>query len=256
MSWMAETSRAMTTKRIVVLSQSTSIPVMSEQREIAPRMTHQRVMGRAMPRRFSQTASWRFARARRRLYLDQLSGSPTTEQASRIYHSHVRLSEWQAREFVAPLGMWSRVCCAQPAAGGTRLVMAQIKPASSRAIAAVTKLVRLAAAGELAIAGAQPQLRLPGDLSDWPGLRFLSASQLETDPVRETVTPGFDQQPAGCAVAGLGEAAVFDTRTARMLGWRQSEVGHQLARIGKTRQVAQFGDKRCRVDQDHATHRL
>ena len=36
-----------------------------------------------------------------------------------------------------------RVCCAQPAAGGTRRAMTQMKPASSRAIAAVTILAGL-----------------------------------------------------------------------------------------------------------------
>src|SRR5690348_9743404 len=40
----------------------------------------------------------------------------------------------------------------------------------------------LAAASDLAIAGAQPQLRLPGDLADRPGLLFLSEPQLTADP--------------------------------------------------------------------------
>src|SRR6516164_1460421 len=33
---------------------------------------------------------------------------------------------------------------------------------------------RVAAAREFAVARAQPQLRFPDDLADWPGLRFLS----------------------------------------------------------------------------------
>ena len=37
--------------------------------------------------------------------------------------------------------------------------------------------MRLAAASELAIAGAQPQLRFPGDLADHPGLLLLSEPQ-------------------------------------------------------------------------------
>jgi hypothetical protein len=41
-----------------------------------------------------------------------------------------------------------------------------------------------------------------------------------------------------------------------MLGRHQAEIGHQLARIGKTREVAQFGDQRRRIDQCHAAHRL
>src|SRR5215469_9268024 len=66
---------------------------------------------------------------------------------------------------------------------------------------------RFAGAGEFAIARAQPQLRLPGDLADRFGLVLLAQQQLTADPGRETVTPGrLDQQPTGRAVAGLGEA--------------------------------------------------
>jgi hypothetical protein len=105
--------------------------------------------------------------------------------------------------------------------------MAQMKPASSRAIAPVTTLAGLATAGESAIARAQPQLRVPGDLADRPGLLLLPEPQLAADPRREAVTPGrLDQQPTSGLVAGLGEAAAFDAGTARMLGWHQSEIGH------------------------------
>src|SRR6516165_10513730 len=77
---------------------------------------------------------------------------------------------------------------------------------------------RLAAASELAIASAQPQLRLQGDLADRPGLLLLSEPQLTAHSGWEAVGPGrLDQQPASRAVAGLGKAAAFDARTARML---------------------------------------
>src|SRR6516162_9363519 len=93
---------------------------------------------------------------------------------------------------------------------------------------------RLAAASELAIAGAQPQLRLPGDLADRLGLLLLPKPQFAADPGREAVGPGcLDQQPAGRAVAGLGKPAAFDARTARMLRWHQPEIGHQLTRIAE-----------------------
>jgi hypothetical protein len=116
---------------------------------------------------------------------------------------------------------------------------------------------RLAGAGELATARAQPQLRFPGDFADRLGLLVLPEHQLAADPGREAVGLGrLDQQPAGRAVAGLGEAAAFDARTARMLGWHQPEIGHQLARIGKAREVAQFGNQRRRIDRGHAAHRL
>src|SRR5882724_8750429 len=89
---------------------------------------------------------------------------------------------------------------------------------------------RLAATGELAIARAQSQLRLPGDLADRLGLLLLPEQQFAADPGREAVGPGrLDQQPAGGTISGLGEAAAFDAGTSRMLARHQPEIGHQLA---------------------------
>src|SRR6516225_7721703 len=48
---------------------------------------------------------------------------------------------------------------------------------------------RFAAAGQLAVARAQSQLSVPGDLADQPGLRFLSEPKLAADPGWEAVTP-------------------------------------------------------------------
>src|SRR6267154_4541057 len=77
---------------------------------------------------------------------------------------------------------------------------------------------RLAGAGEPAIARAQPQLPLPGDVSDQLGLALLPEQQLAADPGREAVGPGrLDQQPTGGTISSLGEAAAFDAGTARML---------------------------------------
>ena len=84
---------------------------------------------------------------------------------------------------------------------------------------------RFAPAGELAVARAQSQLGFPGDLADRPGLRLLPKPKLAADAGREAVAPSsLDQQPAGGAVASLGKAAAFDTCTARMLRWHQSEI--------------------------------
>ena len=93
-------------------------------------------------------------------------------------------------------------------------------------------------------------VRLPGNVADRLGLLLLSQKQLAADPRREAVTPGrLDQQPAGRAVAGFGEAAASDACTARMLARHQPEIGHQLARIGEAREVAQFSDQRSDDDQ-------
>src|SRR5277367_3053095 len=70
---------------------------------------------------------------------------------------------------------------------------------------------RLASAGELAIARAQPYLSLPGNVADCLWHLFLPEQQLAADPSREAITPGrLDQQSTGRAVARLGEAAAFD----------------------------------------------
>src|SRR5216683_6075088 len=67
---------------------------------------------------------------------------------------------------------------------------------------------RFAGAGEPAIARAQPDLPLPGDVADRPRLVLLPQQQLAAEPGREPVAPGrLDQQPASCSVAGLGDAA-------------------------------------------------
>jgi len=63
---------------------------------------------------------------------------------------------------------------------------------------------RLAGAGELAIARAQPQLPLPGDVADQPGLALLPQQQLAAEPGRETVTPcRLDQQRRAAAFPAL-----------------------------------------------------
>src|SRR5580704_2677450 len=72
-----------------------------------------------------------------------------------------------------------------------------------------------------------------------PALSGKSVSDASLAPPWEAITPGrLDQQPAGGAVASLGEAATFDAGTTGMFGRHQPEIGHQLARIGEAREVA------------------
>ena len=49
---------------------------------------------------------------------------------------------------------------------------------------------------------------------------------------------------------GLAIRQIVDARG------HQSQISHQLARVGKAREAAQFGDQRCRIDQGHAAHSL
>src|SRR4029077_11507379 len=85
---------------------------------------------------------------------------------------------------------------------------------------------RLGSPGESAIARAQPDLPLPGDIADGPRLVLLPQPQLAAEPSREAVAPRrLDQQPASRSIAGLGDAAAFDVRAARMFGRHQPEIG-------------------------------
>src|SRR5277367_159254 len=167
-----------------------------------------------------------------------------------------------------PVSAWRRVLPAPPLPVITRFLgsacgdrhLASDGPDKAREFAGDRggdNIGRLASAGELAIARAQPYLSLPGNVADCLWQLFLPEQQLAADPSREAITPGrLDQQSTGRAVARLGEAAAFDAGPARMLRRHQTEIGHQLARIGETREVAQLGDERCRIDQSHAAHRL
>src|SRR5205085_5037807 len=89
---------------------------------------------------------------------------------------------------------------------------------------------RLPGPDEPAIARAQPHLSLPGDVADRLWLPLLSQQQLPADPGRKAVAPGgFDQQPTDRTITGLGEAAASDAGTARIRGWHQPELGHEMA---------------------------
>src|SRR5712691_11172172 len=56
---------------------------------------------------------------------------------------------------------------------------------------------RLAGPGEPAIARAQPDLSLPGDVADRPRLVLLPQQQLAAEPIREAVAPGSLNQQTG-----------------------------------------------------------
>jgi hypothetical protein len=72
----------------------------------------------------------------------------------------------------------------------------------------------------------EPAVAMVGLLLDHGGLTGLSALQLPARPIRLAVMPGsLDQQPAGMAVAGLGDRPLDALGTAGVLGWDQPELG-------------------------------
>src|SRR5215212_4137077 len=102
--------------------------------------------------------------------------------------------------------------------------------------------VRVLAGGhEAAVAGAEPELRLPRDRPHRVGHAFQAALDLSRHPRREAVAPGtLDQHAPGPAVAGpgsgpgqaLGDPAALDLGTARMLRGHQAQPRHELAGAG------------------------
>jgi hypothetical protein len=130
--------------------------------------------------------------------------------------------------------------------GWAALAIAQTKPANSRAIAAVTTVSGLPAAPTCDTVG-QSFLRLPRGVADRFGQTFLPQQLLATDPCREPIAPGgLDKHPPCRAAAPSPRAA------AGVLGRHQTEIGHELASIGEARDVAEFGNQRCRNHRRHA----
>src|ERR1700677_75399 len=110
---------------------------------------------------------------------------------------------------------------------------------------------------EPTIAGTESDLRSPGDLADdlWKSLE--PVVQLAADAGLHSISPSpfYQDTPCKC-VASLGDAAAADCCPARMLGRRQTKVGHHLARIVEAGEIAHFRYDSDGRDEGHATHCL
>jgi hypothetical protein len=82
------------TKSLKPLPQHAYLSGMTEPLAAAQIRSRHREMGQPMPRVFTRTAWWRFARDRRRRYLARLPETPSNEQAA-LVESLVRL-EWSS----------------------------------------------------------------------------------------------------------------------------------------------------------------
>ena len=103
----------------------------------------------------------------------------------------------------------------------------------------------LACRREPTVAGAEPDLRFPGDVADdlWQSLE--PVVQLAADAGLHSISPSpFDQGAPCMRVACLGDAAVAYRGPARMFGRHQTKVGHHLARIVEAREIAHLGNDR------------
>ena len=82
--------------------------------------------------------------------------------------------------------------------------------------------------GEVAVAMMQPNLGLPGARVTLRSARLRPAGRVLVGP------GGLDQQPAGVAVAGLGDVPAVLLITGGVLAWGDAQAAHQLARGGRT----------------------
>jgi hypothetical protein len=67
---------------------------------------------------------------------------------------------------------------------------------------------------------------------------------------------GFDQHPAGAAIAGESEAGAPHRVAGRPLAWDEAEKGHQLPRMVEAAQIADLGGDGDRDQERGAAHRL
>ena len=136
------------------------------------------------------------------------------------------------------------------------VVIAQQKPASSRATATVTIGGALALGAQPGPGAVEAPLRRPADRDR--GRRLAALALLERPPRAGAVAvvPGrLDQQPAGVARAGLGDRPLPAPLASRGLGRHQPDVAHQPAGAGEATEVADLGaepDRRQRVDAAQA----
>src|SRR6202521_2591863 len=105
-------------------------------------------------------------------------------------------------------------------------------------------LVVLQPAGpEPAVAVVQAQLRAPGDRADLGRLSFLTHLQGGADAGWVAVVPGrLDEDAANVTVACLGDRTEPALGAGSVFGGDQSQVSHQLARMGEAPQITELGD--------------
>src|ERR1700728_1245936 len=95
--------------------------------------------------------------------------------------------------------------------------------------------------GEFAISTAESLLGLPGYVSDWLSQLFLAQTEIASDTCWKPVAPcRLDQHAPRRAIARLGDSALASRASAGMLGRNETQIGHELPRIGETGDVAEF----------------
>jgi hypothetical protein len=136
------------------------------------------------------------------------------------------------------------------------VVIAQQTPASWRATATATIVLRLPRWSSRRRQPVQSLLGGPGDREHGCRLALLAALERCAGARRAAVVPGgLDQQPPGVAGAGLGDRSLLACLPGAAFGGDEPQVAHQLAGALEAGEVADLGaqpDRRQRVDAAQA----
>src|SRR5215475_11693993 len=115
----------------------------------------------------------------------------------------------------------------------------------------------LAIGNESTIAGAQPDLCLPGDAADVEGEILEPTPQRLADPCRKSVSPrSLDQHPSCSMIAGLRNGPPPDRVTGRAFRRNEAEKSHQLLRGCKATYIANLCNKGDRDKERYTTQGL
>ena len=115
----------------------------------------------------------------------------------------------------------------------------------------------LAFRNEPTVAGAQPDLCLPGDVANVEGEILEPTPQRLADPCRKPVSPrSFDQHPSCSMIAGLRNGPAPHCVTGRAFRRNEAEKSHQLLRGGKATYIANLRNKGDRDKERHTPQGL
>jgi len=113
------------------------------------------------------------------------------------------------------------------------------------------------AGGEPTVARAQAQLRGPGEIGDRLGKSGLSSCDAHRDARAVAIGPGgLHQRAARRSVAAFGDGALTPAIAGGVLRGHQAKVAHEVAGIGETRHIPQFGNQAHRMNGADAAQRF
>jgi len=116
---------------------------------------------------------------------------------------------------------------------------------------------RLAARHESTDAARQPEVGLPGDVTDDLREPFLAIQLWPANSREALIGPRrFREPPPDVRIPGLRESSAPHTRPTGLCRGHQAEKRHQFARMAEAREIPEFGDDAHRGNERDAPQRL